>query len=318
MTDEPRVFEEAEAATPSPTLRLRHDQMFPGADGAEIERLRRFGSVRRYRDREPLFRTGDLGRGMFVVISGHVTITQRDGLGHITPIIDQGPGQFLAEVGTLSGRPALVDGHAEGDVEALVIEPEALRRLLVAEAELGERIVRALILRRVGLIETGASGPVLVGSPASHDVVRLQTFSPPQRAAASRARSRRSIPRRARWRRDMAQPARSCRWSSARTARCCATLRSPNLRAPSAWSRGWTAPRSTTSRSSAAGPPASRPRSMRPPRDCRWSCWMPAPMAARPAPARGSRTISASRPAFPARRWPDARSCRRRNSAPRS
>ncbi len=150
--------------------------MFPTLTAQEIERLQRFGSVRRYRDREPLFKTGDLGCGMFVVISGHVTITQRDGLGHITPIIDQGPGQFLAEVGTLSGRPALVDGHAEGDVEALVIEPEALRRLLVAEAELGERIVRALILRRVGLIETGASGPVLVGSPASHDIVRLQTF----------------------------------------------------------------------------------------------------------------------------------------------
>jgi thioredoxin reductase (NADPH) len=176
MTDEPRVFEDAEAATPSATLRSRHDQMFPVLTAPEIERLRRFGSVRRYRDREPLFKTGDIGRGMFVVISGHVAITQRDGLGHITPVIDQGPGQFLAEVGTLAGRPALVDGHAEGDVEALVIEPEALRRLLVAEAELGERIVRALILRRVGLIETGASGPVLVGSPASHDVVRLQTF----------------------------------------------------------------------------------------------------------------------------------------------
>jgi thioredoxin reductase (NADPH) len=176
MTDEPRVFEDAEAATPSPTLGLRHAQMFPVLTAQEIERLRRFGSVRRYRNGEPLFRTGDLGRGMFVVISGHVAITQRDGLGHITPVIDQGPGQFLAEVGTLSGRPALVDGHAEGDVETLVIEPEALRRLLVAEAELGERIVRALILRRVGLIETGASGPVLVGSPASHDVVRLQTF----------------------------------------------------------------------------------------------------------------------------------------------
>ena len=113
---------------------------------------------------------------MFVVISGHVCVTQRDGLGHVTPIVDQGPGQFLAEVGTLSGRPAPVDGQAEGDVEALEVAPEDLRRLLVAEAELGERIVRALILRRVGLIETGASGPVLVGSPASHDVVRLQTF----------------------------------------------------------------------------------------------------------------------------------------------
>ena len=33
--------------------------------------------------------------------------------------------------------------------------------------------------------------------------------------------------------------------------------------------------------------------------------------AGRPAPRRGSRTISAFRPAFPAARWPDARSARR-------
>jgi thioredoxin reductase (NADPH) len=82
----------------------------------------------------------------------------------------------MGEVAQLTGHPALVDGHAEGDVEALVIEPGDLRRLLVAEAELGERIMRALILRRVGLIETGASGPVLIGVAGTPDVVRLQGF----------------------------------------------------------------------------------------------------------------------------------------------
>ena len=51
---------------------------------------------------------------MFVVLAGTVAITQRDGLGHVTPIIDQGPGQFLAEIGQLSGRFALVDGRADG------------------------------------------------------------------------------------------------------------------------------------------------------------------------------------------------------------
>jgi thioredoxin reductase (NADPH) len=160
----------------SSTMHTRHEQMFPALTVQEIDRLRRFGSLRRYAHGEYLFRTGDVDRGMYVVISGHVAITQRDGLGHVTPVVDQGPGQFLAEVGTLSGRPALVDGHAEGDVEALVIEPEALRRLLIAESELGERIVRALILRRVGLIESHASGPVLVGSSMSPDVVRLENF----------------------------------------------------------------------------------------------------------------------------------------------
>ena len=60
----------------------------------------------------------------------------------------------MGELAQLSGRPSLVDGVALTDGEAIVIPPDRLRALLVAEAELGERIMRALILRRVGLIET--------------------------------------------------------------------------------------------------------------------------------------------------------------------
>jgi thioredoxin reductase (NADPH) len=154
----------------------RHEQTFPTLTPHEIERMRRFGELRTYKDGEALFETGKVGPGMFVVLSGHVAITQRDGLGHVTPIIDQGPGQFLAEIGQLSSRVALVDGHAEGDVETLLIPPDQLRALLVAEAELGERIMRALILRRVNLIQGGAGGPVLIGPSSLGDTARLQNF----------------------------------------------------------------------------------------------------------------------------------------------
>src|SRR5689334_9058286 len=154
----------------------RHEQTFPTLADSEIERMRRFGELRTFRHGEALFETGKVGPGMFVVLSGHVAITQRDGLGHVTPVIDQGPGQFLAEVGQLSGRMALVDGHADGDVETLLIPPEQLRALLVAEADLGERIMRALILRRVNLIQGGVGGPVLIGPSHSAGVVRLQGF----------------------------------------------------------------------------------------------------------------------------------------------
>src|SRR5437773_1122132 len=154
----------------------RHEQTFPTLTHPEIERMRRFGELRAYKDGEALFETGKVGPGMFVVLSGHVAITQRDGLGRVTPVIDQGPGQFLAEIGQLSSRVALVDGHAEGDVDTLLIPPDQLRALLVAEAELGERIMRALILRRVSLIQGGVGGPVLIG-PATHgDMARLQNF----------------------------------------------------------------------------------------------------------------------------------------------
>src|SRR4030081_1209035 len=149
----------------------RHEQTFPTLTPQEIARMRRFGELRSYKNGETLFETG-----MFIILSGHVAITQRDGLGHVTPVIDQGPGQFLAEIGQLSGRVALVDGHAEGDVETLLIPPERLRALLVAEADLGERIMRALILRRVSLIQGGVGGPVLIGPSNSGGVIRLQGF----------------------------------------------------------------------------------------------------------------------------------------------
>jgi thioredoxin reductase (NADPH) len=154
----------------------RHEQTFPTLTHPEIERMRRFGELRTFRDGEALFETGKPGPGMFLVLSGHIAITQRDGLGHVTPIIDHGPGQFLAEIGQLSGRVALVDGHAEGDVETLLIPPDQLRALLVAEADLGERIMRALILRRVSLIQGGVGGPVLIGPASLGDMARLQNF----------------------------------------------------------------------------------------------------------------------------------------------
>jgi thioredoxin reductase (NADPH) len=154
----------------------RHEQTFPALTPQEIARMRRFGDIRTYKHGEMLFETGKPGPGMFVILSGHVAITQRDGFGHVTPVIDQVPGQFLAEIGQLSGRPALVDGHAEGDVETLLIPPERLRALLVAEADLGERIMRALILRRVNMIQGGVGGPVLIGPSNSRGVIRLQGF----------------------------------------------------------------------------------------------------------------------------------------------
>ncbi|KQP19716.1 FAD-dependent oxidoreductase [Pseudorhodoferax sp. Leaf265] len=164
-------------ATPATIeVETRRHQMFPVLDAADAARVRRFGELRHYPRGSCLFRAGEPGPGLYLVLAGQVAITQRDGLGRVTPVAVQGPGQFLAEVGTLSGQPALVDGHADEDVQALLVPPAQLRALIVAEADLGERLVRALILRRVALIDAGASGPVLMGPPDSADLVRLQNF----------------------------------------------------------------------------------------------------------------------------------------------
>lgn len=158
------------------TVANRRDQMFPVLAESEIARIARFGTVQRYACGDRLFTAGQPGPGMFIVLKGIVAISQRDGLGNVTPIVRQGPGEFLAEVGQLSGGRALVDGDAEEAVETLLISPEQLRALIIAEADLGERIMRALILRRVALIESGATGPVLIGNPESPALLRLRNF----------------------------------------------------------------------------------------------------------------------------------------------
>jgi thioredoxin reductase (NADPH) len=156
-------------------IETRRDQIFPLLADEEVQRLRRFGEVRTYEAGAYLFRAGEVSPGMFVMLAGAVRITRRDAHGHEEIIVEQGPGQFLAELAQLSGKPSLVDGLALSAVEVLVIPPERLRALLIAEAELGEKVMRALILRRVALIEEGA-GPIIVGHAGQGDVLRLQGF----------------------------------------------------------------------------------------------------------------------------------------------
>jgi thioredoxin reductase (NADPH) len=160
----------------SPTIQARQGQAFPRLDEAELARVHRFGTRRRIPAGTHVYETGKTSDGIHVLVSGRIRITGRDGHGHDMLITEHGPGQFTGELGALSGARALVDGIAVTDVESIVLDPAQLRALLVGEAVVGEKMMRAFILRRVGLIETGFGGPVLVGSASMPSVVRLQGF----------------------------------------------------------------------------------------------------------------------------------------------
>jgi thioredoxin reductase (NADPH) len=158
----------------SDMIAKRGDQMFPKLTDAEMSRLARFGEPKSYKAGEAIGRVGDTGRGLLLVRSGEIEVSEHVA-GNRSPIITHGPGNFQGELAQLSGRPMLVDVVALSDAEVIAIPPDRVRALLVAEASLGERIMRALILRRVGLIDAGA-GPVVVGEDGNGDVLRLTNF----------------------------------------------------------------------------------------------------------------------------------------------
>jgi thioredoxin reductase (NADPH) len=156
------------------TFATRGAQMFLRFTDDELARLARFGERRRYKAGDMLARVGEVGPGVMLILSGQVDVTQPTG-GEDSHIVTHERGNFMGELAQLSGRPYLVNEKALTDVEAVAIPPERLRALLIAEADLGERLMRALILRRVGLIEAGV-GPIVIGEEHNADVLRLTNF----------------------------------------------------------------------------------------------------------------------------------------------
>ncbi|MGF6600916.1 thioredoxin reductase (NADPH) [Paraburkholderia sp. GAS448] len=166
---------QSELDIPYSSLEYRQHQMFPRLSAAEIQSLRRFARPMSFKAGELIFETGHVALGLFVLLRGRVRICSRDSFGRSTLVTEHEDGHFMAEMAQLSGKPALIDGVALTDVETLVIEPDKLRALIVADAQLGEHIMRALILRRLGLIEQGL-GPIIVGNGDDARLIGLQGF----------------------------------------------------------------------------------------------------------------------------------------------
>jgi thioredoxin reductase (NADPH) len=158
------------------TLATRSEQVFPVLDAHEMERVRRFGVFRTFAAGEALAVSGRHSAGVMVILSGQVGASRRDTAGLDEHIVTYGPGSFLGGLEQVAGRPSLVDARAMEAVSALVIAPESLRTIFIHEAALGERIMRALILRRMLLLEASAGGPVIVGYADDRNVLRLQEF----------------------------------------------------------------------------------------------------------------------------------------------
>jgi CRP-like cAMP-binding protein len=119
---------------PNSTLETRRDQMFPVLEANEVERLRPFGTLATYADGDSLFRAGEIGLGMFIILKGQVVVTRKATVGREQPIVVEGAGAFLAELAQLSGssrqalggvkRPLAHAGLTKSCLEAPLPEPE--------------------------------------------------------------------------------------------------------------------------------------------------------------------------------------------------
>lgn len=150
-------------------------QTFPVLSSSQIERVRAAGKSRSVSSGEILFRPGDPGVSMFVLLTGAMEILQPGFLGDRL-ITTHSAGHFTGELSMISGQRCLVLGRVTQAGEFLEISVGNLRALIGRDAELSELFMRAFILRRLALITQKLGNVVLLGSRHSAETLRLREF----------------------------------------------------------------------------------------------------------------------------------------------
>jgi thioredoxin reductase (NADPH) len=156
-------------------LELRRAQMFPRLSAAQLARVKPLGEVVSYPDGAIVFDQGDEHVPWYVVCQGQMEIVHPSGALEDLITTHQS-GEFSGEVTFLSGRRALVRARAKGPLTVLRVSPEQLRLVLQTDSELSDLLMRAFILRRVGLLTAGYGDAIVIGSRQSSATLRVQEF----------------------------------------------------------------------------------------------------------------------------------------------
>ena len=158
-----------------PLTRAHVEQIFPKLTPAQIDRIAVHGHMRAMELGEVLYEQGDSASPFFVVVSGELEVVRPSGTIE-TLVTVHSSGQFTGEVGTLSGRRTLFRVRATKPGKVIELDRQHMLALMQSDAELGEILTRAFILRRVELVASGVGDVVLIGSTHSADTLRIKEF----------------------------------------------------------------------------------------------------------------------------------------------
>jgi thioredoxin reductase (NADPH) len=153
----------------------RRDHVFPTLTASQCERVAAHGHRRPIQSGQVLVEVGDTGIPFFTVVRGQIQII-RSSVDGDTIVAVHNPGEFTGEANMLSGRRSLVRAVVTEDGEAVELTRDRLMALVQTDAELGEILMRAFILRRIELVAGGLGDVVLIGSSHSPGTLRVKEF----------------------------------------------------------------------------------------------------------------------------------------------
>lgn len=124
------------------TLLLKTVQLFQTLPGEEISRIARITQEMHLPAKTPLFKEGDHGESLFIILDGKIQIHKGD-----KTIAHLGKGDCLGEMALLDQEPRSADATTEEDAILLQITQEGFYELMSSNLEILQGIVRLLTRR---------------------------------------------------------------------------------------------------------------------------------------------------------------------------
>ena len=153
----------------------REAEIFPRLSEDQLARAMRFGAVEPLAKGTYLFRRGERSVDFFVVVSGSVEILRYE-CEEPRVVTVHHASQFAGELDLFNDRKVLVDSRMGEDGRVLRVPRAEFRKLLLAEPDVGDLVMRAFILRRLGFIDHQQAAAILIASTQCPDGLRIERF----------------------------------------------------------------------------------------------------------------------------------------------
>lgn len=150
------------------------DDAFPELDPADIRLVASVSHERALHAGEILYDQGERSTKWFVILDGEIEVVSPRSKRE-EPFAILKPGQFTGEMNLLAGANSLARVRAKTTARVLEVDRSTMRQLVSRSSQLGDKVMRAFILRHTNLMSFGG-GVVLVGSRHSPDTLRVQQF----------------------------------------------------------------------------------------------------------------------------------------------
>jgi hypothetical protein len=119
---------------------------------------------------EQVIRQGEPGASMFVIMSGSVEVTAREGDLPPAKLAELGPGDYFGEMSVMTGAPRVATITTLGETRLLEVGKESFRAIIAAHPELVEQLGQSLRLRLAE--RTQAIAGVERATPEVQDIFR--------------------------------------------------------------------------------------------------------------------------------------------------